>query len=94
VPSTSRSTTRDGATGCPLLSEEAQDAIEDFTGEASCEEAIEGYDVGGTEYGDREVRVVKLEGETATAESVTKDGPIDVPLEKIDGSWKIVDPPL
>ncbi len=50
--------------------------------------------MGGTEYGDREVRVVKLEGETATAESVTKDGPIDVPSEKIDGSWKIVDPPL
>lgn len=85
---------RDGASGCAVLTEEGQQAIEDFTGESSCEEAIDGYNVGSTDYAEREVEVVSVEETTATAKSVTEDGPIEVPLENVDGDWKIADPPL
>lgn len=85
---------RDGASGCAVLTEEGQQAIVDFTGDSSCEEAIDGYRVGSTDYAEREVKVVSVEDTTATAQSVTEDGPIKVPLDDVNGEWKIADPPL
>jgi hypothetical protein len=85
---------RDGASGCEVLTEEGQQELADFTGDPSCEEAIDGYRVGSSDYAEREVGVVSVEETTATAQSVTEDGPIRVPLENADGDWKISDPPL
>ena len=85
---------RDGASGCAVLTEDGQQALVDFTGDSSCEEAIDGYRVGSTDYAEREVKVVSVDDTTATAQSVTDDGPIKVPLENVGGEWKIADPPL
>jgi hypothetical protein len=85
---------QDGTAGCAVLTEEAQQYVQDFTGEKSCEQAIDGFNVGPSDYASREVRVVEIDGESAVAQSVTKDGPIRVPLENVDGEWKITDPPI
>ena len=85
---------QDGAAGCAVLSDEGQQSIQDFTGDSSREQAIEGFNVGASDYGSREVRVVEVDGESAVAQSVTDDGPIRVPLENVDGEWKISDPPI
>ena len=87
---------KDAASACAVLSPEGQEDVQSFTGEKTCEDAISGYDIGEKPgfYSDREVRVVSVDGTTAKAESVTDDGPIDVPLEQVDGTWLITDPPL
>ena len=40
------------------------------------------------------VEVISVEGTTAEAQSVSDDGPIDNPLERVDGTWLITGPPL